>query len=477
MTRTDPLCFRLERRVGVFVAEHHVLHPAERAVLMLSGGPDSMALFAIVAALERRLGLGLELLAVHVDYRARGAQSDRDRELVEGACAAAGVPLHVRRLEHPLRGAGFQARARDLRYRYAREVAAREGASAIVTGHNRDDQAETVLYRLAKYASPRGLAGMRPRDGDVARPLLCAGAAELRAYCAAAAIAFGDDASNASAAYARNVLRHEVMPRLEVLNPRLAETLAAAALQAAAEGDVLAAAVAQARRRVAVDPAPRRCRRRGRGGSRRGAVGPSRPRAARPRQGGARRGRPGRAPRRRGPARSGGAPRWRAPEPRPGPRGRPRGRAPHRPGGRAGSRLCSRGPVGGRARGGARRRSPRPVLRPPRAPLPAARPGLRPCGGPGRRGVRRPRGGPCAGRRAPPAPRRALRPGRAWAARPQRPVFWPPRECRLLSAGPPSCSTSTASPRGSASPVAAVARPAGLRSPSSWTKVQSVPCT
>ncbi len=257
MTRADPHCLRLERRVAAFVAEHEVLRPAERVLLMLSGGPDSMALFAIVAAVDRRLALGLGFTAAHVDYRARGRESDRDREIVERACAAAGVPLHVLRLEEQLKGGSFQARAREVRYRHAREVMRREAASVIVTGHNRDDQAETVLYRLAKYASPRGLAGMRPRDGYLARPLLCLGAAEVRSYCRAAGVAFGEDASNATAAYARNVLRLEVVPRLEALNPRLTETLAAAALQAAAEADVLAEVVRDARRRAAADPGPR----------------------------------------------------------------------------------------------------------------------------------------------------------------------------------------------------------------------------
>ena len=86
-------------------------------------------------------------------------------------------------------------------------------------------------------------------DGDLARPLLCLGAREIRDSCHALGVEYGEDATNASPVYARNVLRLEVIPRLEALNPRLAETLAAAALQAAAEEDVLAAAAAEARAR------------------------------------------------------------------------------------------------------------------------------------------------------------------------------------------------------------------------------------
>ena len=103
---------------------------------------------------------------------------------------------------------------------------------------------------------------MRPRDGDLARPLLGLGAAEIREYCRAAGIEYGEDVTNAAPLYARNVLRLEVLPRLEALNPRVAETLAAAAEQAAAEADVLAAASAEAGRRVLLPAGPGRSRRR-----------------------------------------------------------------------------------------------------------------------------------------------------------------------------------------------------------------------
>jgi len=245
-----------ERRVCAFVAACDVLRPGERPLLMLSGGPDSMCLLGLLPVIDGRLGLGLRAAALHVDYGLRGGASDRDRALVEEACAAAGLTLHVERLEGSLKGPDFQARARAQRYDLARELATRFGYGPLVTAHNRDDQAETVLYRLVKYASPLGLAGMRAREGDLVRPLLNAGADEIRAYCAARGIAYGVDASNLEPVYARNVLRLEVLPALARLNPRVGETLADAAAIAAAEGDVLAAAVDAAWARVAAAPRP-----------------------------------------------------------------------------------------------------------------------------------------------------------------------------------------------------------------------------
>jgi tRNA(Ile)-lysidine synthase len=122
-----------------------------------------------------------------------------------------------------------------------------------VTAHNRDDQAETILYRLTKYASPRGLVGMRPRDGGVARPLLCVGSTEIRSYCGERGIAYGEDVTNLESAYARNLIRLEVLPPLRQINPRVTETLAAAGDIADAEAEVVDCVADEVMRRVSRD--------------------------------------------------------------------------------------------------------------------------------------------------------------------------------------------------------------------------------
>jgi tRNA(Ile)-lysidine synthase len=241
----------LRRRAADFVAAGELLRPGERALLMLSGGADSMALLDLVGSVDRRLGLGLELSALHVDYATRGAASTRDRQIVEEACRVLAVPLHVVALAHKPTGSAFQERARQIRYDAARAVVARGEADVVVSAHNRDDQAETVLYRLAKYAAPSSLRAMRPREAGLARPLLCLGGAELRAYCHELGIAYGDDETNATVDYRRNLVRHEVLPVLRRINPRVSETLAEAAALADEEHTVLAAAVDEAWARIA----------------------------------------------------------------------------------------------------------------------------------------------------------------------------------------------------------------------------------
>ena len=121
--------------------------------------------------------------------------------------------------------------------------------ATIVTGHTADDQVETILYRLASSPSRRALLGMRPHDGSLARPLLGFTRAETTAYCEQRGLAWRDDTSNAEPAYARNRVRHGLLPALAEIHP-------AARAERAAHGGAAARRGRGARR-----PGRRRARR------------------------------------------------------------------------------------------------------------------------------------------------------------------------------------------------------------------------
>jgi tRNA(Ile)-lysidine synthase len=248
--RTD---FAIEGRVASYAAARGLLPAGSAILLLLSGGADSMAMLRVLRVVNRRWTLGLTLEALHVDYARRGADSARDRALVAAACAAASAPLQVVESGAPPPGVNFQAWAREVRYAAAARLAEDRHLGLIATAHNRDDQAETVLYRLAKYGGPAGLVGMRPADGRLVRPLLCLGSGEVRDYCRRNGIDFGEDVTNARPTYARNRLRLRVLPELRRVNPRVAETIAATAEIAALEREVVDEAVAAAWSRVTAD--------------------------------------------------------------------------------------------------------------------------------------------------------------------------------------------------------------------------------
>lgn len=180
-----------------------------------SGGPDSTALLDALARLAPPRGL--RLVVAHVDHGLRPG-SAAEADVVAGHAAARGlefVAVHV----EVTPGGSLQDRARRARHGALRSLAARVGASAVALGHTADDQAETVLMRALRGATPRSLAAMAPRQGLLARPLLRVWRAEVEAYCSALGLATIDDPSNRDPRFLRTRVRYQVMPVLESVFP------------------------------------------------------------------------------------------------------------------------------------------------------------------------------------------------------------------------------------------------------------------
>lgn len=205
------------------VREGGILAPGEPLVAMLSGGRDSVCLLDLAV---RIAGAGA-VTALHVNYGLRD-DSDEDERRCAELCEGLGVRLEVERPRRPEGPGNLQAWARDTRYAAAARLALASGRgegggkATIVTGHTADDQVETILYRLASSPSRRALLGMKPRDGRLARPLLTLTRAETTAYCEARDLAWRDDPSNAGDAYARNRVRHGLLPALAEIHPAAA---------------------------------------------------------------------------------------------------------------------------------------------------------------------------------------------------------------------------------------------------------------
>ena len=194
------------RATGLLGADAPVL-------VLLSGGRDSTCLVDIAV----RLSGGAS--ALHVNYRLR-PDSDADEAHCRALCAQLDVPLAVGRPRRPDDAGNLQAWARDVRY----AAAARRGIT-VAAGHTASDQAETVLYRLASSPGRRALLGMAARDGRLVRPLLGVTRDETAAYCRERGLAWREDATNASDAFARNRVRHELLPALRAIHPAAEENV------------------------------------------------------------------------------------------------------------------------------------------------------------------------------------------------------------------------------------------------------------
>jgi tRNA(Ile)-lysidine synthase len=201
------------------------LQPGRLVVVGVSGGADSLALADALAA------LGYPLVIAHYDHGLR-VDSSADLEFVRNYAASKGqafitasgdVASHAN-----THGLSTEEAARQMRYAFLFRVTREQSAQALAVGHTADDQVETVLMHLLRGAGLDGLKGMTWRgmlasfDQDVplVRPLLGVWRTETEAWCQAHALAYRVDITNRDTAYARNRLRHEIIPMLESYNPQ-----------------------------------------------------------------------------------------------------------------------------------------------------------------------------------------------------------------------------------------------------------------
>ena len=233
---TDRPSRALERRVLAAISDRALLHDVHHALISVSGGPDSTALLLLLARLQPRLGLALTV--AHVDHGLRPAPQRRaDAAFVTALCAALDIPLLTRKTSARSRA---EEALRNARYTALRDATTSAGCDAIALGHTSDDQAETVLFRLARGSGLPGLAGIRPRspwpfpsDGpDLIRPLLTLRRSDIEAYLRAADVQPRLDPTNTDRRYARNRIRADVIPTLTTISPRAVEAITRAAAAA-----------------------------------------------------------------------------------------------------------------------------------------------------------------------------------------------------------------------------------------------------
>jgi tRNA(Ile)-lysidine synthase len=203
-----------------------------RVLTAVSGGPDSIATLHVLALLRGRLAFGL--FAHGVDHGLR-PEAAAELDLAEAFARSLDVPFGRSRVAvEP--GPNLQARARAVRWGALEAAAVQVGADRIATGHHADDRAETMLIRLLRGTGARGLGVLPPRDGERIRPIYRARRSDVEAHIARHRLPFVTDPSNRDPRFLRARVRHDLMPTLERLGPRIVEHLCRLADELSAAG-------------------------------------------------------------------------------------------------------------------------------------------------------------------------------------------------------------------------------------------------
>ena len=234
----------LAQRVAVQARKQGLWQRGDTVLLACSGGPDSLALAHIL--LQLREAEELKVVIAHFEHGIRGETSLQDAAFVRSFALRYGLPFELGSANVPqmarTEGISIETAARECRYRFLREAAQKYGGALIATAHHADDQAETVLMRLLRGTGVTGLAAMRPRLGNIIRPLLGIRRSEIEAYCEENQLNPRLDETNLQEVYLRNRLRLKLLPQLQrEYNPSVVEALSQLAEVAAETEDFLAA--------------------------------------------------------------------------------------------------------------------------------------------------------------------------------------------------------------------------------------------
>lgn len=196
-------------------------------LVALSGGADSVALLRVL------LALGYRVEAMHCNFHLRGEESDRDEAFCKNLCDELGVPLHLIHFDTreyaALHKVSIEMAARELRYRYFRQLRYDLDAETVCVAHHRDDQAETVLLNLLRGTGIEGLKGMLPKNGFIVRPFLSVSRKDITDYLTSIKQDYITDSSNLEADVQRNKIRLNVIPLLNDINPAAVENIATCA--------------------------------------------------------------------------------------------------------------------------------------------------------------------------------------------------------------------------------------------------------
>ena len=208
----------MKNKIEKAIALHSMEDIYDGAIIGFSGGADSSAILHYLASRTKNL------LAVHINHMIRGKEALRDELFCKTVCQRYGVQFLSYRVDVPRlaseRKQGLEETAREERYKIFNKLLQQYPEyKCLVTAHNANDNAETVIFNLARGSGTNGMTGIKPTLGKIYRPLIYCSKNEILEYCKRNSISYVNDSTNLDKDYTRNYIRHDIVPMLEKLNP------------------------------------------------------------------------------------------------------------------------------------------------------------------------------------------------------------------------------------------------------------------
>ena len=210
----------MQKKVLQYIKDNKMLCSRPRVVVGLSGGADSVCLLLILK--EACKEAGATLVAVHVNHGIRGEEANRDEAFCKRLCEENNIVFKAYKFSVPdiakEQKLSLEEAGRMVRYQSFYEAAGENGVVAVA--HHQNDQAETVLFNIARGSRLKGAVGMMPVRDRIIRPLLCVTRSEIETYLKENGVEYCTDSTNLGNDYSRNSIRNQVMPLLNEINPK-----------------------------------------------------------------------------------------------------------------------------------------------------------------------------------------------------------------------------------------------------------------
>jgi tRNA(Ile)-lysidine synthase len=214
-------------KIRGLIDRNALITKGDRVLLSLSAGKDSMLLYQSMKLFSKEYGI--EIGIFHLNHLTRGRESARDEAHLANLAGTDDIPIYIERFDFTAnrkQGVSFEEHARNVRYALAGEISASHGYNKIATGHNKNDNIETILMRIFTGTGLYGLEGIKARRDNIIRPLLALTADEIYSYLTINKIPWREDRSNADTDYLRNFTRHKILPLIRSRFPMADESIA-----------------------------------------------------------------------------------------------------------------------------------------------------------------------------------------------------------------------------------------------------------
>lgn len=204
-------------KVSAYAKANGLISAGDNVIVTLSGGADSVALLRVLHAMK------VNCHALHCNFGLRGEESDRDESFVRSLCDRMQIPLDVKHFdvaqyeqEHKV---STEMACRELRYAWFEQIRNKLGFKAIAVAHHHDDNVETFFLNILRGTGIQGLAGIKPRNRTIVRPLLCVTRKDIEGYLQDLQQVYVIDHTNLENDYKRNKIRNVLIPAMTELFP------------------------------------------------------------------------------------------------------------------------------------------------------------------------------------------------------------------------------------------------------------------